>query len=162
MLAFTRLTALTWRVCFKITRHVYTTIVRSIITYEFNTWHASHERSNSFMKFIKNFIDLQKQNLRIICDAFKTIFHQLLNVETQISLIELHLTLLQIKTWMRLHEKEHNVFTKIHCNKIKCKFTIAHERKRRKTNETSKKRKRKWFDKLCAKKKNHFTREQIH
>jgi hypothetical protein len=153
MLALTRLTASTWKVCFKKTRHVYTAIVRSIITYEFSTWHASHERSNSFMKFIKNFIDLQKQSLRIVCDAFKTTFHQLLDVETQISFIELHLTLLQTKTRMRLHEKEHNVLTQAHCNKIKRKLTIARERRRRTANETSRKCKRKWFDKLCAKKK---------
>jgi hypothetical protein len=75
MLALTRLTASTWEVCFKKTRYVYTAIVRSIITYEFSTWHASHERSNSFMKLIKNLIDLQKQNSRTVCDAFKTIFH---------------------------------------------------------------------------------------
>jgi hypothetical protein len=75
MLALTRLIASMWKVCFKKTKHVYTTIVRSIITYEFNTWHASHERSNSFMKLIKNLIDLQKQSLRTICDAFKTTFH---------------------------------------------------------------------------------------
>jgi hypothetical protein len=152
MLAFTRLTASTWEVCFKKTKQVYTTIVRSIITYEFSTWHASHERSNSFMKFIKNLINLQKQSLRTVCDSFKTTFHQFLDVETQISFIELHLTLLQTKTRMRLHEKEHNVFMKAHCNKIKRKFTIARERKRRTTDETSRKRKRKWFDKLCAKK----------
>jgi predicted RNA binding protein with dsRBD fold (UPF0201 family) len=60
MLAFTRLTASTWKVCFKKTRHVYIIVVRSIITYEFNTSYASHEHSNSFMKFIKNLIDLQK------------------------------------------------------------------------------------------------------
>jgi predicted RNA binding protein with dsRBD fold (UPF0201 family) len=58
MFTLTRLTASTWKVCFKKTRHVYTIVVRSIITYEFNTWHASHERSNSFMKLIKNLIDL--------------------------------------------------------------------------------------------------------
>ncbi len=153
MLALTRFIASTWEVCFKKTRHVYTIVVRSIITYEFNTWHASHERSNSFMKLIKNLIDLQKQSLRTVCDAFKTTFHQLLNVEAQISLIELHLTLLQTKTRMRLHEKEHNVLTKAHCNKIKRKLTITRERKRRAIDETSKERKRKWFDKLCAKKK---------
>jgi hypothetical protein len=152
MLALTRLIASTWEICFKKTKYVYTTIVRSIITYEFNTWHASHERSNSFMKFIKNLINLQKQSLRIVYDAFKTIFHQFLNVETQISFIKLHLTLLQTKTRMKLHEKKYNVFTKTHCNKIKRKLTIARERKRRATNETSKERKRKWFDKLCAKK----------
>ncbi len=152
MLALTRLTASTWEACFKKTRHVYTAVVRSIITYEFSTWHVSHERSNSFMKLIKNFIDLQKQDLRTVCDAFKTISHQLLDVETQISLIELHLTLLQTKTRMRLHEKEHNVFTKAHCDKIKRKLTIARERRRRAADETSRERKRKWFDKLCAKK----------
>jgi hypothetical protein len=151
--AFTRFIASTWEVYSKKTRHVYTTIVRSIITYEFSTWNASHERSNSFMKFIKNLIDLQKQNLRIVCDAFKTTFHQFLYVEIQISFIDLHLTMLQTKTWMKLHEKKHNVFTKAHCNKIKRKLTIARERQRRATNETSKERKRKWFDKLCAKKK---------
>ncbi len=152
MLVLTRFTASTWEVCFKKTKHVYTTIVKSIITYEFSTWHASHERSNSFMKFIKNLIDLQKQNLRTVCDAFKTTFHQLLDVETQISFIELHLTLLQTKTRMKLHKREHNVFTKAHCNKIKRKFTIARERRRRAADKTSKERKRKWFNKLCAKK----------
>ncbi len=60
--------------------------------------------------------------------------------------------MLQTKTRMKLHEKEHNVFTKAHCNKIKRKLTIARERRRRTADETSKKRKRKWFDKLCAKK----------
>jgi hypothetical protein len=95
------------------------------------------------MKFIKNLIDLQKQSLRIVYDAFKTIFHQFLNFETQISFVDLHLTMLQTKTRMRLHEKEHNVFTKTHCNKIKRKFTIERERKRRATNEISKERKRK-------------------
>jgi hypothetical protein len=152
MLAFTRLIASIWKICFKKTRHVYTAIVRSIIIYEFNTWHASHERSNSFMKFIKNLIDLQKQSLHIVCDAFKTTFHQFLDVETQISLIELHLTLLQTKTRIRLHERKHNVFMKAHCNKIKRKLTTARERRRRITKKTSKERKRKWFDKLCAKK----------
>jgi hypothetical protein len=52
MLAFTRFIASIWKVCFKKTKHMYTIIVKSIIIYQFNTWHASHERSNSFMKFI--------------------------------------------------------------------------------------------------------------
>jgi hypothetical protein len=95
------------------------------------------------MKFMKNFTDLQKQSLRIVCNAFKTTFHQFLDVETQISLIELHLTLLQTKTRMKLHEKEHKILTKAHCNKIKRKFTIVRKRERRATDETSKERKRK-------------------
>jgi hypothetical protein len=95
------------------------------------------------MKLIKNLIDLQKQDLRTVCDAFNATSHQLLDVETQISFIELHLTLLQTKTRMRLHEKEHNVLTKAHCDRIKRKLTIARERRRRAADETSKERKRK-------------------
>ncbi len=37
ILAFTRLTASIWEICFKKTKHVYTAIVKSIITYEFST-----------------------------------------------------------------------------------------------------------------------------
>jgi hypothetical protein len=54
---------------------------------------------------------------------------------------------------MRLHEKEHNVFTKTHCNKIKRKFTIARERKRRAADETSKERKTKMIRQIVRAKK---------
>jgi hypothetical protein len=102
ILAFTRLTIFIWEVCFKKTKHVYNVVVKSIIIYDNNTWLAFHERWNTTITLINKLIDLQKQRLRIMSDVFRVTLDQLLDVETQIQLIELHLVYLQIKTRMRL------------------------------------------------------------
>ncbi len=94
------------------------------------------------------FINLQKQKLRIINEIFRIIFQKILNVETQMQFIELHLTYLQTK--IRLHEDSHNVLIIKHCDKIKCKLIQTWKRKRRQIDITSKKRKRVWFTKLCV------------
>jgi hypothetical protein len=65
-------------------------------------------------------------------------------------LIELHLTYLQTKIRMRLHEDSHNALIIKHCDKIKRKLTQTRERRRRQADITSKERKRVWFAKLCA------------
>ncbi len=94
MLALTRLIVFTWEVCFKKTRHVYNVVVKSIITYDSSTWHALHERFDIMIALINKLIDLQKQELRIMNDVFRATLSQLLDVETQIQLIKLHLTYL--------------------------------------------------------------------
>jgi hypothetical protein len=68
--------------------------------------------------------------------------------------IELHLTYLQTKIKMRLHEDLHNVLIIKHCDKIKRKLIQTRERRRRQVNITSRKRKRVWFTKLDAKNEN--------
>jgi hypothetical protein len=64
--------------------------------------------------------------------------------------IELHLTYLQTKIKMRLHEDSHNALIIKHCDKIKRKLIQTREKRRRQANITSKKCKRVWFTKLCA------------
>ena len=150
MFVLIKFTTSTWKICFKKTRHVYTIVVRSAITYESSVWHASHDRSNISNKLTNDFIELQKKNLRSICDVFKTTSRQLLDVETQIQSIELHLIFLQTKTRMRLHERVHNAFIKKQCDRIKKKLTIARDRRRRSVDSTSNERKRSWFDKFCS------------
>ncbi len=87
-----------------------------------------------------NFIKLQKQNLRIICDVFMTISRQFLNVETYVQSIEFHLIILQTKTRMKLYKNVYNVFIKKHCNKIKRKLTFTRNHQRRSTSVTLRKR----------------------
>jgi hypothetical protein len=60
MLALIKLTIFIWKVCFKKIKHVYNVVVRSVITYDSNTWHSSHNRSNTFMFLTNKFINLQK------------------------------------------------------------------------------------------------------
>ncbi len=153
MLALIKLTIFIWEACFKKIKHVYNVVVRSVITYDSNTWHASHDRSNTTLFLTNKFINLQKQNLRTISEAFRITSREILNVETQMQFIELHLAYLQTKIRMRLHEDSHNVLIIKHCDRIKRKLTQARERKRRQIDITLKKRKRVWFAKLCAEKK---------
>ncbi len=94
ILIFIRFTIFIWEVCFKKTRHVYNVVVKSIIIYDNNTWHASHERLNTTITLINKFIDLQKQRLRIMSDVFRVTLDQFFDVETHIQSIELYLTYL--------------------------------------------------------------------
>jgi hypothetical protein len=64
--------------------------------------------------------------------------------------IELHLTYLQTKIRIKLHEDSHNALIIKHCDRIKRKLTQARKRRRCQVDITSKERKRVWFAKLCA------------
>jgi ribosome-associated translation inhibitor RaiA len=129
---------------------VYSVVVRSVITYDNNTWHASHDRSNTILFLTNKLINLQKQNLRTINETFRITSRKILNVETQMQFIELHLAYLQTKIRIRLHEDSHNTLIIKHCDRIKRKLTQMRERRRRQVDITSKERKRVWFAKLCA------------
>ncbi len=150
MLTLIKLTISTWKACFKKIKHVYNVVVRFVITYDNNTWHASHDRSNTILSLTNKFINLQKQNLRAINETFRITSKKILNVETQMQFIELHLAYLQTKIKMRLHEDSHNALIIKHCDRIKRKLTQTRERKRRQVDITSKELKRAWFAKLCA------------
>ncbi len=150
MLALIKLTIFIWKVCFKKIKHVYSVVVRSVITYDSSTSHASHDRSDTTLSLTNKFIDFQKQSLRTINETFRITSKEILNVETQIQLIELHLTYLQTKIKMRLYEDSHNALIIKHCDRIKRKLTQMRKRKRRQVDITSKERKRVWFAKLCA------------
>jgi ribosome-associated translation inhibitor RaiA len=150
MLALIKLTIFTWKACFKKIKHMYNVVVRFVITYDSSTWHASHDRSNTILSLTNKFINLQKQSLRTINETFRTTSREILNVETQMQLIELHLAYLQTNIRMRLHEDSHNALIIKHCDRIKRKLIQTRERRRRQVDITSKKRKRAWFAKLCV------------
>jgi hypothetical protein len=150
MLALIKLTIFIWKACFKKIKHVYNVVVRVVITYDNNTWHASHDRSNTILFLTNKFINLQKQNLRTINETFRVTSKKILNVETQMQLIELYLTYLQTKIKMRLHEDSHNVLINKHCDNIKHKLIQTRKRKRSQVDITSKERKRVWFAKFYA------------
>jgi ribosome-associated translation inhibitor RaiA len=150
MLALIKLTIFIWRIYFKKIKHVYSVVVRSVITYNSNTWHASHDRSNTILSLTNKLINLQKQNFRTINETFRITSKEILNVETQMQLIELHLTYLQTKIRMRLHEDSHNALIIKHCDRIKRKLTQMRKRRRRQVDITSRERKRVWFAKFCV------------
>jgi hypothetical protein len=122
MFVLIKLTIFIWKACFKKTKHVYNVVVRFVITYNSNLWHASHDRSNTTLFLTNKFINLQKQNLRTINETFRVTSKEILDVETQMQLIELHFAYLQTKIKMRLHEDSHNALIIKYCDKIKRKL----------------------------------------
>jgi hypothetical protein len=58
ILILSRLTTFTWKACFSRIKLIYTTIIRSIIIYDFIFWHASYERSNSVVVATKKLVKL--------------------------------------------------------------------------------------------------------
>ncbi len=86
-LIFSRLIAFIWEACFAKIKLIYTTIIRSIIIYDFIIWYASHERSNNVVATTKKLDKLQQQNLRVINDNFKAISMQILEMKTHVQSI---------------------------------------------------------------------------
>jgi hypothetical protein len=141
ILIFSRLIAFTWKACFSRIRLIYTTIIRSIIIYDFIIWHASHERSNSVVVATKKLVKLHQQNLRLINDNFKTISMQILETKTHVQLIQLHMTRLQIFFKQRMKKHKHDVLIENFCRQITHRLFKARRRRRRKAEKTSTARK---------------------
>ncbi len=151
ILIFSRLIAFTWKACFSRIKFIYSTIIRSIIIYDFIIWHASHERSNSVVVATKKLIRLQQQNLRLINDNFKTISMQILKTKTHVQLIQLHMTRLQIFFKQRMKKHKHDELIENFCRQIKHRLFETRRRRRRKTKETSIERKIKWTQAMHVK-----------
>ncbi len=151
ILIFSRLTAFTWEACFSRIRLIYTTIIRSIIIYDFIIWHASHERLNNVVVATKKLIKLQQQSLRLISDNFKTISMQILETETHVQLIQLHITRLQIFFKQRMKKHKHDVLIENFCRRIKHCLFETRRRRRRRTKKTSIARKIKWTQAMHVK-----------
>jgi hypothetical protein len=151
ILTLSQLIAFTWKACFSRIRLIYTTIIRSIIIYDFIFWHASHERSNNVVVATKKLIKLQQQNLRLINDNFKTISMQILETKTHVQLIQLHMTRLQIFFKQRMKKHKHDVLIENFCRQIKHRLFETRRRRRRRAKETSIARKIKWTQAMHVK-----------
>ncbi len=151
ILIFSRLIAFTWEACFSRIRLIYSTIIRSIIIYDFIIWHALHERSNSVVVATKKLIRLQQQSLRLINDSFKTISMQILETKTHVQFIQLHMTRLQIFFKQRMKKHKHDELIESFCRQIKHRLFEARRRRRRRTEETSIERKIKWTQTMHVK-----------
>jgi hypothetical protein len=151
ILTLSRLIAFTWEICFSRIKLIYTTIIQSIIIYDFIIWHASHERSNSVVVATKTLIKLQQQSLRLINNNFKTISMQILETKTHVQLIQLHMTRVQIFFKQRMKKHRHDVLIMNFCRQIKHRLFEARRRRRRKIKKTSTASKIKWTQAMHVK-----------
>ncbi len=151
ILILSRLIVFTWEACFSRVKLIYMTIIRSIIIYDFITWHASHERSNNVVVATKKLIKLQQQSLRLINDNFKTMSMQILETKTHVQLIQLHMTRLQIFFKQRMKKHRHDVLIENLCRQIKNRLFEARRRRRPRAEKTSTARKIRWTQAMHVK-----------
>jgi hypothetical protein len=89
-------------------------------------------------------VKMQQQCLRMINDNFKAMSTQILEIEIYVKFIQLHLTHLQIKFRQHIKNKQHDALIFNFCNRIKNRFAISRDKRRRRVVKTSNERKQKW------------------
>lgn len=141
-LALSRLTTSTWGVCFAKARHVYNAVIRPAITFGSSIWHSPCGAPDSIKKTDKLLNDIQRECLRVVSGGFRATPQPIIEVETHMMPINLHLAHLQARTRKRLAEHGHNDRIETYCERIKRKLIPTKGRRRRQITATPAKRKR--------------------
>ena len=110
------------------------------MTYESTIWHTSRELKES-NSIASKLIVIQNRCLRTVIEVYRVIFVAVLETETHILLIAIHLNRLQRNTRRRLKQESHHI--KKLCKTIENKLREVRERRRIET-FTSEARKSKW------------------
>ncbi len=96
MLTLSCLEVFTWRAIFTKARQVYSTVVRSEIVFEASVWHQRDKKDELLSKECR-LETLQNQTLYHVAEAFKKVNIETLETETYMSLLHVHLNMLQNK-----------------------------------------------------------------
>lgn len=100
-LALTKLTTSTWGASFAKARQVYSMVIRPLMTYGSAVWHTPKEIKNAKTSTNKLTV-MQNKCLRVIAGAYRATPVPVLEVETHIPPIDVHLDRLQAKARLRM------------------------------------------------------------
>jgi hypothetical protein len=89
---FTKMSTFTWDVIFRKTRVLYTFVIRSIFIYETTIWHTFKTKKT---RIINKLVVIQNKYFRNIFEVFRVTLISILEIETHVFLIDLHLNQLQ-------------------------------------------------------------------
>lgn len=102
-MALTKISSSTWGATFSKTRQVYTAVIRPVMTYGSAVWHMQKDATSKKMKTSTNKLAvMQSKCLRAVAGAFKATAIPVLEAETFIAPIDIHLDQLQAKARYRL------------------------------------------------------------
>ncbi len=96
MLTLSCLEVFTWEAIFTKARQVYSAVVRSEIAFEASVWHQ-RDKKDELLSKERRLETLQNQTLRHVAEAFKRVNIETLEAETYMSLLHVHLNMLQNK-----------------------------------------------------------------
>ncbi len=96
MLTLSCLEVFTWKAIFTKARQVYSAVVRSEIAFEASIWHQ-RDKKDELLSKEHRLETLQNQTLHHVAEAFKRLNIKTLETETYMSLLHVHLNMLQNK-----------------------------------------------------------------
>ncbi len=96
MLTLSHIEVFTWEAIFTKARQVYSAVVRSEIAFEASVWHQ-HDKKDELSSKECRLETLQNQTLHHVAEAFKRVNIETLKTETYMSLLHVHLNMLQDK-----------------------------------------------------------------
>lgn len=126
-LALSRITTSTWGACFAKARQVYSAVVRPAITFESTVWYSPCGRPDGSKRVDKKPSDIQRECLRVVSGSFRATPQLIVEAESHVMPIQLHLAQLQAKGRKRLQENSHVQRISTFCDKIKRKLTALKE-----------------------------------
>ncbi len=96
MLTLSHLKVFTWEAIFTKVRQVYLAVVRSEIAFKASVWHQ-HDKKDELLNKECKLETLQNQTLHHVAEVFKRVNIKTLETETYMSLLHVHLNMLQDK-----------------------------------------------------------------
>ncbi len=117
MLALNRLEVFTWKTIFTKARQVYSAVMRSEIAFEASVWHQRDKEKELSDKKCR-LETLQNQTLHHVAKVFKRISIETLEIEMYITLLHVHLNMLQNKITLRSRVNDRTQETRWACKLI--------------------------------------------
>ena len=105
------ITAFIWKVTLTTACHIYSAVIRSVLTHEVTVWHTDLNANESEMthqnyknKSIKKLVKIQNKCLQVIISTYKIILMIVLETETHIFLLNLYLNI-RLASFYQWHKK---------------------------------------------------------
>jgi hypothetical protein len=114
-MTFTKMSTFTWNVIFRKIRVLYTFVIRSTLIYETTIWHTFKTKKT---KIISKLAVIQNKCLRNIFEVFRVTLVSILEIETHVFLIDLHLNQLQMHARYRMRVESMSLMIRRECDKI--------------------------------------------
>ncbi len=122
---FTKMSTFTWDVIFRKFRVLYTFVIRSVLIYETTIWHTLKTKKT---KIISKLAVIQNRCFRSIFEVFRVTLISILEIETHVFLIDLHLNQLQAHARYRMRIEDMSMMIRRECDKITHKLSTNSDR----------------------------------
>jgi hypothetical protein len=124
---FTKMSTFTWSVIFRKIRVLYTFVIRSAFIYETAIWHILKTRKT---RIINKLVVLQNKCFRRIFKVFRVTIVSILEIETHVLFIYLHLNQLQTHTRHFMWIEDMLLMIRTKCDKITQNMNTSLDRSR--------------------------------